>query len=480
MDYSELLTYLFDITGLKLKDISSLLHYDVSYISKWINGHNIPSISQSRDINETLCEKLTEIIFKRNLQDKLKGLYHASFDLTSYIILRKVIFNLLNMSFYKSYEKSFDNSILPTEESLIIPEKDNIIEFLYHFFSVPIEDNDIELYSTINLDFLIYLFKEFENLHLFTARPSIKINILTNYGDDYFKFEDFSDAFITLAEFSYYDMNVYRYTKDTYKYSQFVYIKNQFAIFFSMDTNNRPIIASFTQNPDTLNSMNDIVDEIFSSSLNIFRTIQDDIFEEYFYKNTLYSSNRFNFFISNFQGFFLNESLLKKILARNNVSSDEAKHIINIRKLQTHMLKKMNLNLIVNSIPYFKSIVNKKLSIGSFIFDLTDEEIKAYLKLLKKNYDLLNGQKFYRINFSNLKYDYNINCALTNEAFFSKRPDNLNPNKFKYLVADNNRFTKILNKSFSRLSSTTDFEETTNSEIYNTVESYLKALNILK
>lgn len=55
MDYSEILSSLMENLDLTLKSVSQAVSYDSSYISKWINGKNLPASSQVNDINKTLA-----------------------------------------------------------------------------------------------------------------------------------------------------------------------------------------------------------------------------------------------------------------------------------------------------------------------------------------------------------------------------------------------------------------------------------------
>lgn len=45
MDYSEILSSLMENLDLTLKSVSQAMSYDSSYISKWINGKNLPASS---------------------------------------------------------------------------------------------------------------------------------------------------------------------------------------------------------------------------------------------------------------------------------------------------------------------------------------------------------------------------------------------------------------------------------------------------
>lgn len=56
MEYSKILETLLNITDQKLQDISDLLHYDKSYISKWANAKALPSISIVNEIHEVLSD----------------------------------------------------------------------------------------------------------------------------------------------------------------------------------------------------------------------------------------------------------------------------------------------------------------------------------------------------------------------------------------------------------------------------------------
>ena len=69
-NFSEVLNDFMSITEIKMKDLAVYLDYDISYINKWVNGKNIPSLKIAEAILESLAlffgKKFTTIALKNN------------------------------------------------------------------------------------------------------------------------------------------------------------------------------------------------------------------------------------------------------------------------------------------------------------------------------------------------------------------------------------------------------------------------------
>ena len=451
MYYGNLLKLLIKITHLKSKDLSQDLHYDSSYFSKWLNGHHLPTLAQVESTNSYLSNRFADVIYRNNLQDEVRGFLPNNLDLGSKVILRKTIYNALNSSYIKSFCKR-DENLLEVSESPFqtIVGLDAIRRFLFSIYSKPLGPEKVSLFYHINYSYLRSIFDSYKNLLLFSNETPVDVHFILDNSGSFFTSNNFYDIYNILTEMIYYDMFIYSRTVAAGQ-PEFIYVRNHFVLYFHMDENGLPLICNYSTDPAILEQT-----EAYLASLNLpqhtlMKTIDDPYFEVDFFQENNYRNYDFHIFASFFDGSFLNESLVTKILKRNRVKSFDSEVLKNTLKLKTTTYRNGNMTITINSVPFFRSLREHKLALASHVLKINNDDMKKCIDLMSKGLESMTSSHFYMIDpYANdpLDWDFPLSFYMTKHTFVAKKLDVTSKCQFKYIVSSNPEFVKLLRESF--------------------------------
>ncbi|MDO5028778.1 MAG: hypothetical protein Q4E36_05880 [Bacillota bacterium] len=479
MNYSELLTYLIDITDLKLKDISGYINYDVSYISKWTNGHNLPTVKQNTYISKVLADVFSTVIFNNGLEDKVKNLFKSKLDLSSKTILRKRIYNALISAYFCS--ENSNKQVFPADDFLIMGE-DNITEFIYKAFSSPINNEKVVVYSTLDIDYLEYLLDFDDNFVLFSNEAVVDLNFIVNKSDDILTFDSRASSISMLSHSFFYDFNIYRYPFDKRSFGQFVYVKDKFILFFSMDANNRPVLISFSKSKAALSLADSLVESIFLEEYTVAKTVSNYDYFDVFLRNNLYPNTELYIFISFFDGYFLPKSLLERLLAKRKISDFEKNSLRNLLKIQKHFVGSLSNYIAVNFSPLCCCMSKREICLGNYTFKLTKKEFDSYINTALDNIADYSDHSFYFINSNSIfsgECDYPINIFISENFFVCKKISSQKDNNDKYFISGDPSIVATGKKMFFDINESSLVDMVDNTTVLNNLLSNYEALNLI-
>lgn len=479
MNYSELLTYLINITGMKLKDVASLVNYDISYISKWTNGHNLPTLVQNEHICKILAENFANSIYANNLEANIRNLFDLNSEISSKNILQKKIYSALITAYFHSTERT--NSFSDSDE-FVLAGWENIKNFIYYIFSMPFSDEKTILYSTLNIDFLKLLLGFDSNFVLFSNQKSVEFNFIVDTVGEFMHFDNPFNSFKLLSEGLFYDFNAYRNKFVCGDLAQFIYIKDKFVLFFNMDTDKKPVLLSFSKNKKTLELVQAIVDKVFVAE-NIFtKTVDNYSYPDAFFRNNLFPENVFYSLFSFSDGYFLSDSMLERLLNKSKISDFEKDMLRKLLKMQRYSVENLSNYVTFNMGSYFRFMKERKISLGHYTFELNDKEFDLYMKNAFNIIQSRPNHTYYLINSHSVfskNWDYPINLFITDNCFISKKPVLYNNSVYKYLVSSDAEFIAASKKLFFSIGESFFVQKTDNIAILNQLIANYNALKLL-
>lgn len=451
MRYADLLKTLVQITHLKLKDLSQDLHYDASYLSKWLNGHHLPSLAQIESTNDYLSSRFADIIYRRNLQEELRDLFPDPVDLGSKVILKKTLYNALNTSYIDAfYEDNDDLRLVSDDPYQTIVGEMAIQRFIFSLYSKPIGSEKVSLFYHINSAYLMKIFNDFQNLLLFSNKTPVDTHLILENPDNFFTSHNFYDIYNLLTEMVYYDMFIYNRTISAGQ-PEFIYVRNHFVLFFHMDENGIPLICNYITDPEILEKTETYLTSLELHQHVLMQTIDDPYFEVDFFQGNNYRDHDFHIFASFFDGSFLDEDLISKILKRNRIKSYEHDVLQNTLKLKTATYRNGNMTITINSAPFFRSLKEHKMALASHVLKINNDDMKKCIDLMSEGLESMTSSHFYMLDpHSNepLDWDFPLSFYMTEHTFVAKKLDAATKGRFKYIVSSNPEFVRLLRESF--------------------------------
>lgn len=399
MEYSMLLSSLMENLDLTLKNVSHAVSYDSSYISKWVNGRNLPGIGQIDEVNKNLSVFFAKLVSEKCVDQGLCFLNkdgNLPDDFVQEFSLETIIYNLLNQAYYKSLWAKGEGMLSHSEDQFIFGY-DKVYLFLYEFFSQSLDGSENRMYMEAPNKFFLYTFYELKDL-IFFFSSKMEINYLSNRTSHILDNLDYMDVLDVLKEFSIYDMNIYMDSEMYLK--NYIYLEDRALILLHFDNEQVPCALSYTTKPEVLRHMESIVEKSFKNSKLIVRSSSSLSYENKLQSTNLYPGNKFNLFLSYPQGYFLNDDMAKKIISYNNMNEDQTKSLMNLRRLQDYTISNRDIEftVVINLKVFLDNLMNKTLTLGPHMLKIKDEDFPAYIDGLIKSIEKYDHIKYHYIN----------------------------------------------------------------------------------
>ncbi len=422
MEYSKMLKYFLGATGLRLKDVAQATHYDTSYISKWINGHNVPVLDQSREIHNALSVLLTEEIKKKDLVPKIDLFKKIFYPLDSDVNIYLAVFNLINEAYIASYTER-NKDTLNLDEGRVVAGYKAIEDFLYLIFSLtPVQHRELDVYVSLDMSLILTYMERIKELVLF-ASSRARFNSITSSSAEVFKEVNKATIMEVLNEVNYYDVNIY--LNENHRSANYLYIADNYVLFFEMDVLNKPMLLTYTKDPEVLEHMDRIARRDFTESSIIVKTVYEAGFETQLYQYSIYANNTFNYFVSFPNAYFMEEELARELMEANRIDENERQGLVDLVRLQNHAINTIHYNVIINLDYYLQQIVKREVAIGTKTLTMTNAQHERYIRKLVEGLRNDTRNEYYMINAfglakSNWRFNNNIFC--TDHLYCIKKP----------------------------------------------------------
>ena len=106
--FGKLLEKLLHLSNQKKSSLAKALGYDVSYISKWITGKNLPTQKNISDVCKITSEFIVDSLNMSHMQE-LKNYFEIDKDVESNAVLAQYLERSLKESYMHTAEKSVPN-----------------------------------------------------------------------------------------------------------------------------------------------------------------------------------------------------------------------------------------------------------------------------------------------------------------------------------------------------------------------------------
>lgn len=480
MEYSKIFETLLNITDQKLQDISDLLHYDKTYISKWVNAKAIPSISFVSEIHEILSEYYADRIYGTKKLNELKDALCLKFEPITRQILSKTIYNELSYAYFKVYHESNPSPLNSDLDNQVIIGKKKIVDFLFSLFNTGLSDDKVKLYSTLPNKFLFLLINQLKKLWLFNLKVPVELNLLFEKLPEVNRKDELLFIVKSLGDLSYYDVNLYREDKKSY-FDYYIYAKNKFVIFFNTFENELPLMITFSKNKEVLEAIDRSNKKMFNYANPLLKTIDGLRYERYYYETNLICEDSM-IYTSFMNACFMSSDDLKKAIITNDIDKRNYDFINSLIKLQNFSIKNNMHQIRFNSTALFASIEKKKLCLGPYYIQLSEDD---YIKYLNKTYDEIFHNANHKYSFidaeslGSICEDYFMSFYLNSNSFIAKKLDPFNINKFKYIISTDQSINEFFKKLFIALDETNYVKNLNLEELKNLISSKISTAKIL-
>lgn len=235
MNFDLLLQKLFLLTRVKIGDVAKKLNYDRTIVSKWKNGQRIPSERNSDHIFSEMAQPFAKAIVDKGLEEELRALCKVNVTLRNQAEVRKTLIGLLEQAYYQSQSLlsiESDKQVKDTDnkrdgETTVIIDPGEMRRILYADFTklLASTSKDVDIYSTISINDLIFLMDKFVSKINFVEERTITFHIAIE-KQQLMNLEE-NDFYVFAIEFlksSYFEIKVYIY--EELSLDEFLYFKD--------------------------------------------------------------------------------------------------------------------------------------------------------------------------------------------------------------------------------------------------------------
>lgn len=426
-DFSEILQYLIDLTGCKIKDIAAELRYDNSYISKWVNNKNIPSPKISADTIDQLSDFFAKLVIDKGLEDGLIGLTEIKVPIYGEGNKKLIILSSLEDSYYLSLKKrQMDTSIETEKETDTYTNKKDICEVSMELIKKYVALSREKLVFYTNLDLFDNKNQNLANFSLFITKGiEIEFKWLRHYYSKEMNAEELYEIYDLATRAMFVNSEIY-YTEDD-SYPPFIYLKGAIALSFTVNNEGEVLMLTHSRNDNVLKQYDDICDHLFRREQLVERTRDSSTFELEMISEALFDDNKVYIHDAFLQGYFVPDHILEKVVARNNLTERDKSLLLRIRRAYQHLFSTTSIRLMLFKQALKKNLEDSKVYLGKYSFELTDEEwnetLDEVLRISKLNDDL----KFAFIIDELFPYDLDLwessMVVDSNNIWYKKNPD---------------------------------------------------------
>lgn len=486
--YSDVLKHLLAFTGIKHTQLAEQLEYDVSYISKWCRGTNLPSAKYARSINQKCSVLLADYLIQHN--KSLDFFMEFSFPLpenekvlddSEY--MAGVIYKLLDKA-YKSANPMYSSQ---EEQALIVIGVADIFKMLRELFHQYSTDSitPFDIYLSMDMYFsesrdLFYLM---ENL----TDAAIKVGITATTPKEH------EAALLKAYEIIDRGINnsIEFYNGDGFRHFNAIALKDGFAAIFELDDKKIPQVMCVVKNTEEAQRIYTLLKLNFEKSKILLKAASKTVANISDYRIDFYSDNAFNILSAYGFEFLLPPEIISNIAQKAYDQSHSLTDMINIRKIQIaweEIFERESINFFVLKSTLYRYIETGELIYRDVHYTMSIEERKHHFD---RALELMNKNKNIRIfilddeqvpeNF----FSFNIGIYLNRKKFFIKKYNKVLEQTNPYMFICNEKdVAEQLNMIFENIRKEPYCKEYTVEELAQGWEKYknmiLKIMDISK
>ncbi|WP_196594430.1 helix-turn-helix domain-containing protein [Pectinatus sottacetonis] len=409
--FAQVLKHLIKFSGIKLSSLADFIGYDVSYISKWCNNTNQPSVKYITRINNCISSFIANEIINQNQfypflsEFNIKLKKQVSSDKTQ-TALESEINNMLMDAYYQHSQaaNSPKNNIdFPSCTYQTIIGRTNVKKFFNTKIALLLSNikENIEIYITGDIITLLtknYFF-DFLNYCHFSAKK-IDIHIGCSIEKLYHCNLDFIiNLYNFFNKFIYIDFHIHNNKK--FHNSNIIVIKNYFSLQYSLHDDNLIDICTYINEKSIVNNIWERTYEKFSYTTYLIEPKND--IELVKFRSFFYLNNNLIIFCAKGFEFFLPKEAFNKLLdssVKYKYSSDMRQTIQNMQITWEEQFEKAHIDFFLPEANIMHYIENGKLTYGEIDYTTSVTERELQFQQLIKS----------------MKNNPNINILLLNES----------------------------------------------------------------
>lgn len=493
MTYSETLKKLFEFTDVKLIVLAKALDYDISYISKWCNGSKVPSVKSINAINK----KASSIFARAICEDNKEYNFYIEFNLIPPSFTNKTSLEdielQINTMLKNSYKKicSLDDFDEDSGEIKFLLGSRNIYPFINATLNkllLKSYNEDLDIYTSIdifsyNAKFILEILEKYNSkfrkttIHL--GYP-LKIHIPS--------YENMLKIYSILCEYPH--VNIEIFNNSSFKYSNFLIVKDHFFFDFSIDKNGFIQTMTFGDNINTTDEYFDFLIDNFKDENLILELTYSKSVSSTNFRTSFYSGDNFYFFCNYGFEFLLPPDLILEIAKYSYIKTHSKSEMLEITKLKItweEIFENSNINFFILKSTLFDYLENGNILYCNTRYTIPAEQRQNHynqvIKLMKENpnikfyiiddftSDFLSSQKIFSLYYNDSKLFFKNN---------SEPPKDHDPS---ISILRNNEFSKFVLNAFTKIKESpncVEYDSNKLAKAYNKYGQMFKHIQIAK
>ncbi|WP_313530775.1 hypothetical protein [Anaerotignum sp.] len=460
-NYAYVLKTLIGITNVKMMNVAKNVDYDISYISKWCNGNNLPPKKNICSINKRLAELFAREIVVHNTYSLVSRELNL-INLGEQQNNEEMIVNEIYKVLMSSYEISEGN--LPSKKSwqektsTVITGRKKIVEYLSKTVREIVENSnsDVNLICTLDIDRILQIYGA-DHLRPYHLRNNIRIfaslglninPLKTNYEGALNRIYSLLNSELN-CEFTIFN------NSKVEKYNVLV-IQDKIAFLFSVDYNGDLDMAIEVRDKIAVNEIYFQTSSKLKDTDVILRPTDNLSVERGGFRTKFYTAPEFEFFSVYGFEFFLPEDIVDSLSKEAVAQSGNENMATVVKKLQITWEERF-INAEINFI-LPKSAVMRYVEKGVMYYmdvhyqatvEQRRQHIRQIIEYMKKNR---------KINLYILEDDYfleeffQISVYFNHKMLFIKKNGHLIKNgASRYYVLANEKYIQYINAYLQNL-----------------------------
>lgn len=363
-------------TKTKSVTLAERIGYDVSYISKWINGAKLPSSRAIERVNEDAAALFAETIEKLDRREDCCR-YFSFPDTTEDLTF--AISDYLSRAYRTSLQSGRTEKSKKSWPVRIVTSHQKAAHFLKDLFRKKIPTltgkEELVIYGEF-FDFYDDGFWSYLDVPSHYKRLRIRIGLdkekLRRHPKYVTRLYAVLNRFMD-AEFTFYDFSA---LSD----ANLIILKDQFVIQYSLQSHRGMMMCSYIDDPAVVH---DIYERFgVHHTPKLLTHIQSPWNDDYGYRTSFYETSRFCFFLTNGIEYLLPQEVFDRLIAES--PADRAGSIERLRITWEEIIAKARVSIIVPTPSFMRYLETGHIDLTDVQYTLTPSERIEHLKVIAR------------------------------------------------------------------------------------------------
>lgn len=480
--FSHLLENLLYIAEIKNSSLAKALQYDVSYISKWINGRKLPAERNRKKILSCISHAIVSQCSAAGLRD-----LYDNYRVSTPTALEKVIYDNLEAEYnYVIDTKQTYGTTVPPETTFqpeLTPSQ--YIMKMHH----PVLRRVSNLHIMAQIDLLSLMHEHRlqivqNNLRYDEYRdyPDVHFSLMIDLAESKINY-DYDPIFLIkmIADMVRIDFHLYAGAQASGR--MIFTVKDDFMISGMLADTNRCICITISSDTDNCNPVYTSIQDCCTQEMLLFeKTTMSDMIVYKDYERSILALNQ-HWILGHVTEHFLPDDLFEELLEQTKQYADIRKNMKTIRylhKLTKRMLEQTPVDILIYSNALFNFAIDNTLDFFDHAIHLTIDQKKRFMQhLLKLNMEKenLSFKLVYETSGTDFDNDF-TQCLFLSDSIAYARLDTKNGNN-NLVIFHQSDMKQLLHNFFEHFwndSSLTDDRE----NVQNYIKEILHRVNIIR